>query len=144
MSFTINKEIAINANPAQVWKALVTPELIKQYLFGTDTISDWKEGSPVEFRGNYEGTSYADKGIILNCQQKKTLKYSYLSSFSNLEDKPENYSILTFTLTKTDNLTTLRLIQENILNEESAEHSAKSWEMVLEQLKNVAEKEQVS
>lgn len=143
MSFTINKEIELSATSTQVWQALTTPQLIKQYLFGTNAVSEWKEGSSIEFRGSYEGTTYVDKGVILDFEPGKNLKYSYLSSFSNLEDTPENYSILTFTLTTTHHTTTLRLTQENILNEKSAEHSAKSWEMVLAQLKNVVEKEQV-
>ena len=37
--------ISVDASPAQVWKALTTPGLIKKYLMGTDVSSDWKEGS---------------------------------------------------------------------------------------------------
>lgn len=141
MSFSINKEVAIQASVTQVWKALTTPALIKQYLYGTDTKSEWKEGSSITFTGSYEGTSYVDKGTILRFDPEKTLKYSYLSSFSDLEDVPENYAILTFALNRHQNTTTLQLTQENILSKESAEHSDKSWDMILTQLKSIAEKE---
>jgi uncharacterized protein YndB with AHSA1/START domain len=36
--------ITLNAPIAKVWNALVNPEIIKQYLFGTNVVSDWKEG----------------------------------------------------------------------------------------------------
>ena len=36
--------IHIDAPLAKVWEALVTPELITQYLFGTTAVSDWKDG----------------------------------------------------------------------------------------------------
>jgi uncharacterized protein YndB with AHSA1/START domain len=36
--------IFINASPQKTWEALTSPEMIKQYFFGTETTSDWKEG----------------------------------------------------------------------------------------------------
>ena len=35
----------IAAPVAAVWEALTNPALIKQYMFGTDVVSDWREGS---------------------------------------------------------------------------------------------------
>ena len=40
-------EITINASIEKVWDALVNPEKIKQYMFGSDVISDFKEGSKI-------------------------------------------------------------------------------------------------
>jgi uncharacterized protein YndB with AHSA1/START domain len=37
----------INAPIAKVWDALVTPEMIKRYMFGATVVSDWKEGSSI-------------------------------------------------------------------------------------------------
>jgi uncharacterized protein YndB with AHSA1/START domain len=34
-------EATINAPVDKVWDALVTPELIKEYMFGADVTSDW-------------------------------------------------------------------------------------------------------
>jgi uncharacterized protein YndB with AHSA1/START domain len=39
--------ITINTNSTNVWNALVNPEAIKQYMFGTNVISDWKKGTPL-------------------------------------------------------------------------------------------------
>jgi uncharacterized protein YndB with AHSA1/START domain len=38
--YKLNKEISIHADSAKVWEALTNPEIIKKYLFGTQTISD--------------------------------------------------------------------------------------------------------
>ena len=33
--------VEINAEPSKVWNVLTTPEIIKEYLFGTETITNW-------------------------------------------------------------------------------------------------------
>ena len=48
----------INAPVSKVWQALTDPALIKQYLFGTETKSDWKKGSSITYTGVWEGKSY--------------------------------------------------------------------------------------
>ena len=47
--------IDIRAPVSQVWEALTTPRLIKQYFFGTDAISDWKEGALLFSKANGKG-----------------------------------------------------------------------------------------
>jgi uncharacterized protein YndB with AHSA1/START domain len=42
--------ITINAYSTKVWNALVNPEAIKQYMFGTNAVSDWHAGSIEEAR----------------------------------------------------------------------------------------------
>ena len=55
--------INIHTPVTEVWKALTEPALIKQYLFGTDTVTDWKKGSAIVYSGVYQGKSYQDKGL---------------------------------------------------------------------------------
>jgi hypothetical protein len=50
----------IDAPVAMVWDALVTPETIKRYMFGTTVVSDWKEGSSIVWKGEWKGKSYED------------------------------------------------------------------------------------
>ena len=64
------QSVFIAAFPGRVWKALTDPESIRQYLFGTDAESDWKAGSPVMYRGVYQGRSYEDKGTVLRSPQR--------------------------------------------------------------------------
>ena len=131
--------ISINAPSSKVWEALTTPEIIKKYFFGTDAISDWKAGSPLIFRGEWEGKQYEDKGTILEVVPEKLFKYSYWSSMSGIEDKPENYVTITYGLTPNGSGTKLNITQENIPDEKTKEHSEQNWNMVLGGLKKLLE-----
>jgi uncharacterized protein YndB with AHSA1/START domain len=46
--------ITINASAEEVWKAVTTPELIKQWFFGVDTVTDSLRGSEGGLRGELE------------------------------------------------------------------------------------------
>lgn len=132
--------ITINAPASKVWEALTSPEIIKQYFFGTDAVSDWKVGSPLIFKGEWQGKKYEDKGTILDSVPDKLFKYNYWSSMSGIEDKPENYVIVTYELSESNNATTLTITQENIPDEKTKEHSEQNWRKVLEDLKKLLEK----
>ena len=131
----------INTSPSKVWEALTTPELIKKYFFNTNASSDWKVGSPITFRGEWEGKTYEDKGTILESIPDKFFKYSYWSSMSGIEDKPENYANITYMLTEKDDGTDLTIIQENIPDEKMKEHSEQNWNKVIGNLKELVEAE---
>lgn len=137
----VKKSIEINAAPSKVWEALTNPELIKEYLFGTQTITDWKVGSQIIFRGEYKEQTYQDRGIILENILNKLISYSYWSSFSGLEDKPENYSAVSYTLDSSDNKkTTLTWTQKGFASEDNYKHSQSGMNQVLEKIKEVVEK----
>lgn len=46
-NLTANASISLDAKPSKVWEALTNPKFIKQYMFGTEVTSDWKEGNPI-------------------------------------------------------------------------------------------------
>ncbi|MFH1197496.1 MAG: SRPBCC family protein [bacterium] len=138
-NFTAQVEIEISSIPSKVWDALTNPDMIKQYFFGTEAVSDWKVGSPLLFKGVWEDTEYLDKGIILKMEIEKLFQYSYLSSFSNLPDIPENYATITYELSPSEKGTKLVVTQDNIASEEAQKHSEQSWLSVLSGLKNLVE-----
>jgi len=146
MTTNIKARVSINIHAAvsNVWEALTNPEIIKQYLFGTNTITDWKVGSPIKFKGEWEGKSYEDKGTILAFQKNKLIKYDYWSSMSGIEDKPENYLIVSYLLSVDDDNVNLTVLQENIPDEKSKAHSEENWDKVLNALKKVVEEKFVS
>ncbi|HKR06371.1 MAG TPA: SRPBCC family protein, partial [Bacteroidia bacterium] len=122
---------SIHAPVSQVWDALTKPEIIKQYFFGTNAKSDWKPGSPLTFTGEWKGKTYEDKGTVLEAEPCKLLQYTYWSSMSGIEDKPENYVIVTFELKEENDNTILTLTQQNIPDEKTKEHSEENWRTVL-------------
>jgi len=121
-----------NISPEKVWNGLTNPDLIKSYFFGTEAISDWKKGSTLEFKGEWEGTAYLDKGFILETEPFKVFRYSYLSSMSGLEDRPENYAEITYELVQVQKGTRLTVTQNGLANEERKAHSEATWDYLLE------------
>lgn len=134
------KSIEINANSAKLWDVLTNPEKIKVFLFGTETTTDWEVGSPILFKGEYNGQQYIDKGNVLKKVQNKILKYNYWSGFSGLKDKPENYSLVTYQIDKIgDEKVNFTWLQQGFSSEEGKCHTEQGLENMLEQIKGLAE-----
>jgi uncharacterized protein YndB with AHSA1/START domain len=130
----------IDAPVAKVWDALVTPSTIKQYMFGTNVASSWKEGSPISWKGEWQGKAYEDKGVILKIEPRRLLKYSHFSPLTGQPDTPENYHNVTIELSSKGPQTTVSLSQDNNATEEERKHSEKNWETMLASLKKLLEK----
>lgn len=135
----LKKKFIFNASADAVWDALTNPDKIKIYLFGTKTISDWKEGSQLLFTGEWEGKQYTDKGTILKFEKNKIFQYNYWSSFSPLPDKPENYSVLTFSLSSNGTTTELSLEQKGFVDEKAFNHSGENWTSVMKKMKELVD-----
>ena len=129
----------IDVSASRVWEALTNPKLIKQYLFGADVISDWKEGSPILYKGIYEGKAYEDKGSVLKVEPEKLLLITHWSPLSGSPDTPENYHKVRYELAAKDGSTRLTITQDNNSSEEEQEQNAKFWTMVLDGIKKVLE-----
>lgn len=136
---TATFSIIVNAKATDVWEALTDPTIIKQYFFGTEAVSSWKKGSPLIFKGVWDGKPYEDKGTILEIDPPKRMKYSYWSSFSGTEDKPENYANITYELKESGGTTNLKVLQDGLASEEAAKHSEQNWETVFGGLKKLVE-----
>lgn len=137
--FIAKAETTINAPLDKVWDALVNPDLIKRYMFGTNVISDWKEGSRIIWKGEWQGKSYEDKGEVLQIIPKTKLQYSHYSPLSGLADIPENYHTVTINLTDINTSTMISLSQDKNATEQAREHSRKNWAIMLEHLKELLE-----
>ena len=137
--FTAKATTTIDAPVSKVWQALVNPEIIKQYLFNTDVISDWKVGSPIIYRGEWEGKPFEDKGKILEIEPEKILKSTHWSPLSGVPDSPENYHTVTYTLSDLGDDTEVTITQDNNASEEEKAHSEKNWETVLNGMKKLLE-----
>jgi uncharacterized protein YndB with AHSA1/START domain len=129
----------IKAAPAVVWDALVNPESIKKYMFGTNVTTNWREGSPIYWKGEWKGKAYEDKGIVLHFRPPFSLEYSHYSPLSGQPDVPTSYHTVTIKLKDDDDGTHVSLKQDNNPNEEACEHSQKNWETMLKGLKQYVE-----
>jgi uncharacterized protein YndB with AHSA1/START domain len=131
--------ITVDAPARKVWQALVTPAAIKQYMFGTTVESSWSEGSTITWKGNWQGKSYEDKGVIVRMQPGRTLTYTHFSPLSGLPDTPDNYHTVTIELTAEGDGTRVELSQDNNPTDQARQHSEKNWGMMLAGLKKYVE-----
>ena len=138
LDLSIQHSITISASPAQVWDALVNPAKIKQYLYGTEAVSDWEEGASIVFQGEYEGQAYRDHGVIKEFVPERKFTYTYWTQFSGLEDKPENHALVSFEITPAENACVLTLTQTGFVSEEAQQHSDEGWPSILEMIGKLA------
>ncbi len=132
--------ITIKAPIDKVWDALINPDKIKQYMFGTNAVSDWKEGSSIIWKGEWQGKKYEDRGVILKLEPGHRIQYSHFSPLTGQPDLPENYHIVTIELSGNGRQTLVSLLQDNNATEEAREHSEKNWNMMLGGLMKFLEK----
>ena len=57
--------VDIAATPQRVWTALTDADEVERYMFGSRVETDWKPGSPIVWKGEYEGRRYEDKGEVI-------------------------------------------------------------------------------
>lgn len=138
MQDQLTVSIFFKAPAARVWKGLTDPDIVKQYFFGTILETRWEKGSPIFFRGEWEGKAYEDKGTILSIRPGSHVSYNYWSSMSGTDDHPDNYQIISYDLAPKDGGTELVVTQET--SPEKKEHSENNWRTVLGGLKALIEK----
>lgn len=132
-------ETEIAAPAARIWRALTDPAEVKAYFFGTELTTDWTPGSPIYWRGEYQGKPYEDKGEVLDVEPNRRLRTTHFSPLSGQDDVPGNYHVLTYELSEADGRTTVALTQTNNPTADQAEQFSQTWQGVLDSLKQHVE-----
>jgi uncharacterized protein YndB with AHSA1/START domain len=131
--------VTIDAPSGAVWEALTTPALIKKWFFGVDTETDWSVGGSIIHRGEYQGKSYEDRGMILRFEPDHLLIHTHWSPMSGLADEPDNYQEVSWSLTARGGETQLTVDEANLPSEKAMAISDKGWQEALAALKKVVE-----
>ncbi len=129
--------VILNVPCKRIWEALTKPEIIKRYFFGADIITTWVVGSPILYRGEWQGKAYEDKGTVLAFEPEKRLVVTHWSPLSGVPDTPEHYHTVTYELKSEGAATRLTLTQDNNSSEEERLHSEQNWRSVLDGLKQI-------
>jgi uncharacterized protein YndB with AHSA1/START domain len=132
-------EAEISASPQQVWDALTDPDAISTWMMGAKVETDWEEGSPITWSGEYDGTPYRDKGEVLEVAPSRRLRLTHYSPLSGGEDVPENYHTLDYRLRGEGDRTTLTLDQGGNDSADQAEQFSGTWQLMLDGLKEYVE-----
>ncbi|GLX67805.1 SRPBCC family protein [Paenibacillus glycanilyticus] len=141
---TSTSRIFINAPAERVWDTVSKPEQVKQWQYGSDLITNWQIGSEIRFRSEWEGNIYEQWGTVLEYSPCQSLSYSLFAPRPGLEDKPDNYFKMSYTLVNEKEGTLLTIEQSDNRpgtdndNSESSEEG-EDGQSVLSVLKRLAE-----
>ncbi len=143
----VKSSISINGTVAQVWDALTNPEQTKKYMFGCETVSDWKVGSTLLWKMEYEGKELiAVKGNIVEIKPNELLAYTTIDPESEVEDIPENYLTVRYQLTREKDQTLLvvsqgdyAIVADGKRRYEEAYNEGEGWNPILVEIKKLVE-----
>ena len=133
----VAKTVELRADPTTVWKALTNPELTKQYFFGCEALSDWKVGSVLDYRCEFEGSKITVvTGEIRSIDPPRYLEATCRGVQDGVEGEE---TVATYTLTPTDSGTQLSVTQGEFTDESKFDQHGASWDQVLVGLKALVE-----
>ena len=110
---TSNSTVKILAPTRKVWLALTSPDLVKQWQYGSDLLTTWEVGTSIVFRNEWNGQVFEQKGTVLEFIPGSRLRYSLFFPSPDVQDIPENYFFMTYELTESGGLTSVLFRQED-------------------------------
>lgn len=131
--------IKINASIQKVWKTVTEPEMVKLWQFGSDLKTTWEIGTEIKFITKWEDQIFEQWGKILEVRENELLKYSLFAPRPDLEDKPENYFVMSYVLSEENGSTKLEIIQEDNRPNAIQEEPQGEENPILKSLKDLAE-----
>ena len=126
-------ERVIAASVDQVWRTLVSDDGHSAMMFGSTVVTDWQEGHPIEWRGEWEGKPFADRGVIVDLDPPRSLVVTHYSPLSGRPPEEATHRVA-WTLRPEGGSTSVVLIQDGNPTEEAAAHASDNWAASLEQL----------
>jgi uncharacterized protein YndB with AHSA1/START domain len=115
-------------------------------MFGCETVSDWKIGSPLLWKGVHDGREMVFvKGSIVDIKPGKFLAYTTIDPNSEIADVPENYLTVTYELAAENGKTILTVTQGDYLTVSNGEKrynetiQGGGWEPILKEIKKLVE-----
>lgn len=115
-------------------------------MFGCEPVTDWQVGSPLLWKGVFDGTELvAVKGTIVQIEPGTFLAYTTIDPNSPIDDIPENYLTVTYSIATEGNQTRLTVTQGDYAIVADGEKryqdtlSEGGWNGVLQQIKQITE-----
>jgi uncharacterized protein YndB with AHSA1/START domain len=126
-------ERRIPASIDQVWRTLTSVDGHSAMMFGSTVVTDWQEGHPIEWRGEWEGKPFADRGVIIDVDPPRSLVVTHYSPLSGRPPEEATHRVA-WSLRPDGGSTSVVLVQDGNATEEAAAHAGSNWSAALEQL----------
>lgn len=141
----VEVEAEVRADVDSVWDVL-TRDTSAMFM-GAKVDTDWREGSPISFSGEFNGKPYKDHGEIRTIEKNRRLAFTHYSPTSGKPDVPESYNLVDVELEpEGDDRTCVRLSQTPMggerPDEQTVEKFKQNWTMMLDGLKKAAEQKE--
>ena len=131
----------IRATPEQLWAALTSPDIMKQYWFYMHQESDWKPGSP--WRLLFADGRIADTGEILEADPPRRLVIRWRNEFMP-ELKAEGPARCTYEIEPVEGAVKLTVTHAmDRPNTQFIEAVSNGWPLILSNLKSLLETGQI-
>jgi uncharacterized protein YndB with AHSA1/START domain len=145
----VSNQVTINGTLDRVWDMLTNPDKTKLYMFGCETVSDWKPGSELLWRGNYEGKEMVFvKGFVIDIIPQKLLRYSVIDPNAPYPAVPENHLNVTYVLSEDNGKILLTVSQDGFETAadgdkryEDVYNKGEGWNPILQEIKKLVETE---
>jgi len=105
--------VVVAAPVATVWAVLTEPRYVAQWQYGSVLETDWQVGSAIRFTAEWDGQTFAQWGTVLFVDEPHELRYSLFAPRPDLEDAPQNYFTMTYSLTPDDGSTIVTITQDD-------------------------------
>lgn len=137
----IEVDTTVNAQAKQVWRTLTASK--SAMFMGAAVDTDWREGSPISFTGEFKGKPYRDHGEIRTLDEGRELAFTHFSPLSGKADSEENYHLVDVRLSPDGDKTRVSVSQtplgEDQPDEKTVAEYRKNWAAMLDGLKQAAE-----
>lgn len=115
----------------EVWKVLLDPEAIADYMLGARLITDWQEGSAITWRSGNEEGGATHQGRVLVVREPELLRYSLTNSSDGVE------KVVSIDLQEVAGITHLRVTQDRNTTDAAREAAESNWTMMLDNVKKL-------
>jgi uncharacterized protein YndB with AHSA1/START domain len=134
----VERSVGISAGPADVWRAIVDPDVAPRWM-GMRMVCSWEVGSSVTLTETPLGGDYAERGTLLAFEPGALLRYDHWSPLWRVPDVAGNRAVVTLRV-EADGAGTRVLFRHELPEVEAlAEHSDFFWRVGLAQLKRLME-----
>lgn len=131
--------IIIHASREKVWDVITNPAKVKLWQYGSVLLTTWEIGTGIRFTTEWEGKVFEQWGKVIAFQPNEMVKYSLFAPRPGLEDKPENYFVMSYVLTRLGEKIQLDIVQEDNRPNAVQEEPQGEENPVMKSLKQLAE-----
>jgi uncharacterized protein YndB with AHSA1/START domain len=139
MRYSLAVATVITADIETVWDLLVNPTKTSQLFWGSTVESDFKVGSPIMWKGLWDGKPFEDRGTIKGVQRNALLQYTHWSTATSTAEDEASHNLLTFRLSQEKDGVRVVMEHQNIATLQMKEHSEGMWKQLLATMKKMAE-----